>query len=65
MDANHRDPKLMEKATGLRWVAPPGSVDGFLVSDRVRVENMFRMAKGPSDHHPVVAKFRIRPPDRD
>ena len=61
MDANHSDPVKMEKATGLRWVAPKGSIDGFLVSDTVHVESMQRLPRGPSDHNPVVAKFRIRP----
>ena len=63
MDANHANPVKLEKATGLRWVAPEGSIDGFLVSDRVKLEGMHRMAPGPGrPHHPVVAKFRILPP---
>lgn len=64
MDANQRDPQKLARMAGLRWVAPQGSIDGFLVSPRVQVEKMWRLPKGASDHHPVVAKFRIRPGGR-
>jgi endonuclease/exonuclease/phosphatase family metal-dependent hydrolase len=61
LDANQRDPQRLAHMAGLRWVAPKGSIDGFLVSPRVHVESMWRLPKGASDHAPVVAKFRIRP----
>ena len=65
MDANERNPQEMARRTGLKWVSPPGSIDGFLVSPEVKVEKMWRLPQGASDHQPVVAKFRIRPPAKD
>lgn len=63
MDANQTNPQAMARRTGLKWVAPQGSIDGFLVSPGVVVEKMRRLAKGSSDHHPVVAKIRLKRPD--
>jgi len=61
MDANERTPEGLERATGLKWHSPgPKSIDGFLVSPGIEVSNIRRLAKGVSDHHPVVADFRFK-----
>lgn len=59
MDANQREPRGLERATGLKWSAPKGSIDGFLVSAGIEVERIKRLPKRTSDHHPVVATLRI------
>ncbi len=59
-DANHKNPVNLEKATGLRWEAPRGSIDGFLVSKDVEVSHLKRLDKGSSDHTPVKAQFRLK-----
>ena len=63
MDSNeHGGPGGVAKATGMKWVAPKGSIDGFLVSPGISVEKMWRLPKGSSDHQPVVARFRVPTP---
>lgn len=59
MDANQQNPRAMAKRCGLKWQAPKGSIDGFLVSPGIRVKKLWRLPKGTSDHHPVVAKLEI------
>lgn len=59
LDANQRDPRGLARATGLKWQAPKGSIDGFLVSPGITVEKMWRLPKGTSDHHPVMARLRM------
>ncbi len=61
LDANERNPRALAKATGLKWVAPQGSIDGFLVSPGVKIEKVWRLPKGSSDHHPVLARIRLPP----
>jgi len=61
MDSNeHGGPDALARATGLRWVGPKGSIDGFLVSPGVSVEKVWRLPKGTSDHQPVVARIHVR-----
>ncbi|MFN7133234.1 MAG: endonuclease/exonuclease/phosphatase family protein [Myxococcales bacterium] len=60
LDANQRDPRGLERATGLKWHAPKGSIDGFLASPGIEVDRIRRLPKGTSDHHPVVARFTLR-----
>jgi hypothetical protein len=62
LDANQRDPQHLARLTGLRWHAPPGSIDGFLVSPGVEVGKMWRLPRGSSDHNPVLARFHFRTP---
>lgn len=62
LDANQRNPKRLAHRCGLKWVAPDGSIDGFLVTKTVKVEAVWRLPKGSSDHHPVVAELVIHDP---
>ncbi len=59
LDANERHPAALARKTGLKWSAPKGSIDGFLVSEGIHVEKTWRLPKGSSDHHPVMAKLRL------
>lgn len=59
LDANERNPQGLAKKCGLHWSAPKGSIDGFLVSPGISVEKVWRLPKGTSDHHPVVAKITV------
>lgn len=69
MDANQQNPKRMAAMAGMKWVAPKGSIDGFLVSPGIRVERkengerkLWTLPEGSSKgHHPTVAKFVITP----
>lgn len=60
MDANQVNPHALAKGTGLRWHAPAGSIDGFLVSPGIKVEDLRRLPRATSDHHPVIARFTIK-----
>lgn len=57
IDANQRNPLALARAAGLRWVAPAGSIDGFLVSPELEVASLEDLAKGSSDHNPVRARL--------
>lgn len=59
MDANERDARRLATLCGLKWVAPEGSIDGFLVSKSLRVSDVRRLPRGTSDHHPVLATVHI------
>ena len=62
MDANERNPRRLAHLTGLRWHAPVrDSIDGFLATRGIRFEHTHRLAKGPSDHHPVVSTITVPP----
>ncbi len=59
MDANQVNPARMARLTGLKWHAPPGSIDGFLATPGIRFNNLRRLPKHRSDHHPVTADISI------
>lgn len=67
MDANQVNPRKLAHLTGLRWHAPKGNhpvsgktpIDGFLASRGIKFENVRRLQRGTSDHHPVTAKITI------
>jgi endonuclease/exonuclease/phosphatase family metal-dependent hydrolase len=49
---------------GLKWAGLRGSIDGFILSKRVRVAHIRELPKGTSDHHPVLATVEIPIPAR-
>ncbi len=59
MDANQVNPQRMARATGLKWHAPPNSIDGFLATPGIKFSGMHRLPNRHSDHHPVVADISI------
>lgn len=59
MDANQVNPQRMARATGLKWHAPPNSIDGFLATPGIKFSHMHRLPQRHSDHHPVVADISI------
>ena len=60
LDANEKNPQGLARRTGLRWHAPSDkSIDGFLASRDVHFIKQRALAKGTSDHHPVLAHVRI------
>ena len=69
MDANQVNPRRMAHLTGLRWHAPKGRhqvshkepIDGFLATRGIKFENLKRLPRGTSDHHPVTAKITLPP----
>ncbi|MGV3620224.1 MAG: endonuclease/exonuclease/phosphatase family protein [Archangium sp.] len=69
MDANQVNPRRLAHLTGLRWHAPKGlhptshkkPIDGFLATRGIKFENIRRLPRGTSDHHPVTAKITLPP----
>lgn len=64
MDLNMKDPariRALEKATGLEWHRPPGSIDGFLTSPNVRFNTPPRRGsdRHSEGHSPVSASITV------
>jgi endonuclease/exonuclease/phosphatase family metal-dependent hydrolase len=59
MDANQVNPQRMARATGLKWHAPKGSIDGFLATPGIKFSHMHRLPNRHSDHYPVIADISI------
>lgn len=69
MDSNQVNPRRLAHLTGLRWHAPKGPhpvsgkkpIDGFLATRGIKFENLRRLERGTSDHHPVTATITLPP----
>lgn len=58
MDSNqHGGPPHLPRS--LKWVAVGNSIDGFVLSQAIKVVSLNELPLGTSDHHPVVAVVDI------
>jgi hypothetical protein len=58
MDSNqHGGPPNLP--AGLKWVAVGNSIDGFILSEKIKVVEVTELPRGTSDHHPVLTHVRV------